>query len=1678
SDAIATDLAQLYKTLFLLGQFDLSAEETETLLANPLVFDLTPTSLLTPTLDDLVQLHDFVQLKSVLNDPGNRVLELMQVESKPETAIEALTNWQPSEILTLANGLGILERADYVTIPALTELQQGFAMVQTLGADAAYLIDLADGSDRDFAAYRRQADTLLELLRAQYSDEQWPQVFEPIHDILAEQQRDSLVAVALENLSEQLTGRKSPDVLYEYLLIDVQTNSPVNTSRIVQATASLQLYVQRCLMSLERDVDPSQIPQDEWLWMKNYRVWEVNRKVFLYPENFIEPELRNTKTPLFEELESELQQSDVDRKSAEAVYTRYLDKFAEVSNLTVVGSYLDTAELNPDNSVARDATLYLVGRNEATQEYYLRSMEQTGTVQQWKPWAKVDVPINARYVSPVVAFNKLFLFWAEAQESFITEDRVWINRTRNSNSIFDPPIDQLGAPIYLQHNTDNTDNIFNTVDGDAPIVSDTDVSRKRYEALIKKFNEEEAIDFPTVDAEGNEVVSLSYHVDLTINSPPTSARLFANMSGSKAVRANPRTSLAPHNISVNDGFTYRLTSINIRTLFPLDTYNDLDGGFINAQTFVVNDKHGVISQVNRPVKQPVIKYTYYNFSRTWVQPQTYLQLDVKLDAWQQRQPKWQRVYAQRWRESLGDTRQRPPEPIENLQVFQLSPNAFLEQLLPSEFSTRNLSISFWLRVNQVQPNTSAQPDRPDSPTPFELFSCGNSALRAALTSTVQSLGEAPQQYQAVDQGRAGLLAVRAAIAALDAYRQDRSDENQATLRTADRSLDLSDIAMAIGRANQAVGRITAATDPARQLAESVVSSARNTRAAIAPALGTDPDTALSASQYQASMLPLVTVCEQAIASAEAALSVRGSTDSVVPTAATALGNLRQAAEEATDSDDLTQLSTLFGQALTQTLVVLDAVQPALNQAEQFLLPLPKWILADPTIQLTLGGNTQTLLTVTRTTSDVDTWQHVALVLRYQTQASAYQLEVLTHTTSSSDRGTRQGTFQFPAAQLSTGQTLRVGAANNPNSLDLAGVFLPLQPWMSEFRWWNTVRTQTNIGRDRFDQQSSNTANLLHIPLDRQQSNTSQLQLVSDSDPRLPLQITFLPVEFAQSRERLLLLYGDVRTTAAGTTDGIIRTFRSNFADRRFNFFLSPNTSSPYRDLSLTEANNPYIGLETRQGLPADHYVVGRAHPLERYDPSDRQRIQQVAGFIALPAAVETEKTALAGNTANPVLLQDNSQNDPSTPQDDRTRLIESVETTILDVHNQPGWHVLDIGDSQFLVTVEGSNHTPPQTAEQRLDYVDPSAIQNTAAVDVGLRYGPDTLLNNSTLTFNFARLNTFAVQRLSDLLFAEGIDGLLSLAAQNTAEPNFDHLNSSNATGTTLQGPNDGNIIDFKGAYGIYYDEVFFHIPFLIANQLNANQKFAEAQDWYHYIFNPTVQEVDERGAPSTRADRYWRFRPFRNLSLETLAEMLTDGDALRAYREDPFDSHAIARLRLNTYQKAVVMKYIDNLLDWGDNLFRQDTRESINEAILLYVLAFNLLGPRPRISQTRPFETVGDYRDVEADLARSQITELPDFLANATDPGIPPELQIPFNPHRTVSTRFCTPENAQFIGYWDRVEDRLFKIRNSLNIDGVFRSLALFQPPIDPAALVNAVANGGLAGALASGIASGSQPV
>ena len=39
-----------------------------------------------------------------------------------------------------------------------------------------------------------------------------------------------------------------------------------------------------------------------WKWMSKYRVWEANRKVFLWPENWIEPELKIDRSQFFKDL--------------------------------------------------------------------------------------------------------------------------------------------------------------------------------------------------------------------------------------------------------------------------------------------------------------------------------------------------------------------------------------------------------------------------------------------------------------------------------------------------------------------------------------------------------------------------------------------------------------------------------------------------------------------------------------------------------------------------------------------------------------------------------------------------------------------------------------------------------------------------------------------------------------------------------------------------------------------------------------------------------------------------------------------------------------------------------------------------------------------------------------------------------------------------------------------------------------------------------------------------------------------------------------------------------------------------------------------------------------------------------------------------------------------------------
>ncbi|NES64341.1 MAG: hypothetical protein F6K24_03235, partial [Okeania sp. SIO2D1] len=305
------------------------------------------------------------------------------------------------------------------------------------------------------------------------------------------------------------------------------------------------------------------------------------------------------------------------------------------------------------------------------------------------------------------------------------------------------------------------------------------------------------------------------------------------------------------------------------------------------------------------------------------------------------------------------------------------------------------------------------------------------------------------------------------------------------------------------------------------------------------------------------------------------------------------------------------------------------------------------------------------------------------------------------------------------------------------------------------------------------------------------------------------------------------------------------------------------------------------------------------------------------------------------------------------------------------------------------------------------------------------------------------RLTTSTIRNFSHTLFARGLDGLLSLESQQiTEESDFP---------PELYGDGDPKN-KFSAAYGGYLWEIFFHIPFLIASTLNAHQRYNEARQWYQYIFNPTIPGKDK--------DRFWRFLPFQGYTPEQLIQILTDKAAIQAYKENPFDPYAIARLRIGAYEKAIVMKYIDNLLDWGDALFTQDNWESITQATTLYLLAYDLLGSKPKNVGKVPTPKPATF----ANIRNKYPDGIPDFLINLENSEYA-ELLNQFSnndsPFNALDAYFCVSENQEFAKYWDRVEDRLFKIRHCQNIKGIERQLALFSPPIDPKQLVRQAAAG-----------------
>ncbi|WP_250286937.1 Tc toxin subunit A-related protein, partial [Frankia sp. CiP1_Cm_nod2] len=337
---------------------------------------------------------------------------------------------------------------------------------------------------------------------------------------------------------------------------------------------------------------------------------------------------------------------------------------------------------------------------------------------------------------------------------------------------------------------------------------------------------------------------------------------------------------------------------------------------------------------------------------------------------------------------------------------------------------------------------------------------------------------------------------------------------------------------------------------------------------------------------------------------------------------------------------------------------------------------------------------------------------------------------------------------------------------------------------------------------------------------------------------------------------------------------------------------------------------------------------------------------------------------------------------------------------------------------------------------------------------------------------------------LIQALAVGGVEGMLARSLQVAPwnfQPwpdtgrRFDFRTAYNPSPLYVRQPHPAEDLDFSpaGAYSSYNWDLFFHAVRLVAARLRSNGQFDAGLRWLRTIFDPSCAAMVPGDAPDPVRSR-WQTRPFyeraradyRQQRIESLLANTADPAfqlQVARWREHPFDPHAVASLRTVAYQKAVFMDYLDLLLDAGDRHFAAGTSEELNLAYGYYAYAQDMLGPAQPQLPPHDAPPAHTYRTLGATfggfsnalVAAEHLVTVPDGVREAGPPVPATVLSLATVPY------FCVPRNDRLAGYWDIVDDRLHKLRNSLDLQGNPRVTDLWGRQLDPARIARLLAAG-----------------
>lgn len=1669
-------------------------------------------------------------LTDVLNDQAGD-------KADPYLLLSTIFDWDLEEVKWLKRHNAFLphlgELETRFDLEIITQLYAIFQLADKMGAYPSELYQEVWANLFKHNNTAAAATALLKYLALTNSEKDWMVVSKQIIDELNLLKRDALVPYVIM-LDKQVDNSRD---LYGKLLIDVDMGSEANTSKVKEALAALQLYFHRYFVDLESldikgTIDEARHQQlkQQWYWMKNYRVWEANRKVFLYPENYIRPELRDTKTPAFKALEENLMQGEMNDVFVQQAYNKYLDEYTEVSRLTIAGGYVYKEPKNPT-----DLNLVLFGKTKTdpTQYYYRLATFLNGATNtaRWYPWIPVGITIDAKRVYPIYAFGRMFVFWGTVEQSVEASNETTMTITANGDqqTVKNDSKTTYTLKVYYSFYDLNKN-------WKAPQLLDTEITSTNpindFELYVEEAKELEKAKHENIIIKcryQRHNIKAYYLTPELYTVEVKNPKSFDNsgMAVFKSIFSDKEEMSEKRLVSLNtfknstDGPWFSFDHKGGSFLVKPATVN-LDINHLPVPLKDNNDDLPHWNKVDAAVRAGNTNYFFNNSKGVFVSSED-LSNEIPIKS------RWGNV-----KTNIAETGIIDAAFFDGEQAYIFSGDEYLVFSKNSDLTNSGRPLK--IKDSHFLPKTPITASF--TKNNISYFFDGNNFIRSTNLTDVFSV---QNRWSTHDNP----FIIAAFVHKTHAYLFDKSQyiryvgsDYSVMEEGYPKTNSLFNLLEDLGCTNNSVAFKTMPIDAAINTGSELILSTTNSDSATYKYIGTQIEKVQNTEKISAS------------------LTINNTTYRF----------------------KLTKMEVIVNGKITNRVEFIRLIRGAfLGADQQIYIFNGMGFLSFPNVDMTPELFIDHIKAWKNGKSNWTKWRKSSIDLNWDRQevtAAHYD-----------DKKNKIYIFKGADYSVFTGDA-RVADKGYPKHI---------KTLLGEQSEWDSIDA-TVKGKDGQVYYFNNSK--------KESTSSADTTVIRPTADWGKIENNILKhgINAAYVDDNKLYLISDQEIFRYSITNNKIADYvdsgypKTYITDQKVIIYDGKNFTGKKQTLTSGEYNIDTLQAGIGNDKLSSIKIPNRLKVTLYKHANFNQRVLELTeNARALPEGIDNQTSSiviskhritapiraaysLKGKTH--VFFKDQYLTVKS--KTDLSRKLAVTNKTI-----NGSWGNLR---QELLKGFDASINTGDTliffTGNQYIKYELPKDGKETA-----VPYEADQV------KYDIIRLTSGTGHKLNQRLLLGGIDLLLNLQTQEIDEvPNFS-ATQGEVSNFRATNSNPGTIrykkvkvrhvpasthLDFNSANGIYYWEIFFHTPYLIAQSLYTAQRFEEAKRWFEFIYDPTdksnywkflpflstdVQAIIDAGKNHLSAlqafisnanlikkinqlfDKLLPFVPiFQGNSLpstqqlETLKQLedqepdsdlnqligalanlnITDEKVavrkqaliellgiiamlskkwgsmqnnevqIQTYLDDPFDPHAIAGLRPIAYQKAIVMAYVDNLLNWGDLLFRQYTIESINEARMLYILAYDLLGRKPESLGTKILSEDQTYQElINADADY-------DFLLYLKNASTAPKnashaIQLVAETNRAISNSssakldgnhftgtvhdsiekssyFFIPENDLFLDYWDKVEDRLYKIRQSQNILGIKQPLPLFQPPIDPAALVRAAsAGGGISAAVAN---------